>query len=180
MNFAMVRKSFLAFDKVSELDQMGILYQTESFLTACISLVHKLDKPWSRQWPSFTNTRKELIEMCSPIGHNSTKHFLCPIRSRLRLNFWKWSGDNRYPGALSPVMKTFVPPFLPTRLPLGLRGWMISRSLLCDAFLYEVEFSPVAICIFEFTRYKKGSVGLNDFYLMMQNVACSDYFLSSG
>ena len=35
----MVQKSALAFDKVSELDQMGILYQTESFLTACISLV---------------------------------------------------------------------------------------------------------------------------------------------
>ena len=45
MNFDMVQKSSLAFDKVSELDQMGILYQTESFLTACISLVHKLDKP---------------------------------------------------------------------------------------------------------------------------------------
>ena len=49
MNFDMVQKSSLAFDKVSELDQMGILYQTESFLTACISLVHKLDKPRSRQ-----------------------------------------------------------------------------------------------------------------------------------
>ena len=45
MNFDMVRKSSFAFDKVSELDQMEILYQTESFLTACISLVHKLDKP---------------------------------------------------------------------------------------------------------------------------------------
>ena len=45
MNFDMVQKSSLAFDKVSELDQMGILYQTESFLTTCISLVHKLDKP---------------------------------------------------------------------------------------------------------------------------------------
>ena len=31
--------------KVSELDEMGILYQTEGFLAACISLVHKLDKP---------------------------------------------------------------------------------------------------------------------------------------
>ena len=28
---------------------MGILYQTESFLTACISLVHEPDKPWSKQ-----------------------------------------------------------------------------------------------------------------------------------
>ena len=45
MNFDMVQKSSLAFDKVSELNQMGILYQTEGFLTACISLVHKLDKP---------------------------------------------------------------------------------------------------------------------------------------
>ena len=34
----------------------------------------------------------------------------------IRLNFWKWSGESRYPGALSSVMKTFVPPFLPTRL----------------------------------------------------------------
>ena len=45
MNFDMVQKSSLAFDKVSELVQLGILCQTESFLTACISLVHKLDKP---------------------------------------------------------------------------------------------------------------------------------------
>ena len=45
MNFDMVQKSSLAFDKVSELDEMGILYQTEGFLIACISLVHKLDKP---------------------------------------------------------------------------------------------------------------------------------------
>ena len=45
MNFDIVQKSSLAFDKVSELDQMRILYQTESFLTASISLVHKLDKP---------------------------------------------------------------------------------------------------------------------------------------
>ena len=45
MNFDMVQKSSLAFDKVSELDQMGILYQTVSFLTAYISLVPGLDKP---------------------------------------------------------------------------------------------------------------------------------------
>ena len=44
MNLDMVQKSSLAFDKVSELDQMGILYQTESFLTACIYLVHKQEK----------------------------------------------------------------------------------------------------------------------------------------
>ena len=37
-----LQKSSLGFDKVSELDQMGILYQTESFLTGCSSSVHKL------------------------------------------------------------------------------------------------------------------------------------------
>ena len=49
----------------------------------------------------------------------------------IRLNFWKWSGESRYPGALSPVMKTFVPPLLPTRpdrLPLGLRN-LVPRVL---------------------------------------------------
>ena len=38
MNFDMVQKSSLAFDNVSELDQTGILYQTESFLTRCAFL----------------------------------------------------------------------------------------------------------------------------------------------
>ena len=54
--------------------------------------------------------------------------FCAQSEAGMRLNFWKWSGESRYPGAFSPVMKTFVPPFLPTRLtapppPLGLRGW---------------------------------------------------------
>ena len=44
MNLDMDQKSLLAFDKVRELNQMMILHQTESFLTASISLVHKLDK----------------------------------------------------------------------------------------------------------------------------------------
>ena len=30
---------------------------------------------------------KRTQEMCSPIGHNNTKHFLCPIRSRHPLEF---------------------------------------------------------------------------------------------
>ena len=30
---------------------------------------------------------KRTQEMCSPIGHNNTKHFLCPIRSRHLLEF---------------------------------------------------------------------------------------------
>ena len=113
MNFAMVRKSFLAFDKVSELDQMGILYQTESFLTACMSLVHKLDKPWSRQWPSFTNTRKELIEMCSPIGHNSTKHFFVPNQEPAPLEFLEMVRWQSVPRGSFARNENFRPAFSP-------------------------------------------------------------------
>ena len=56
---------------------------------------------------------KRTQEMCSPIGQNNTKHFLCPSRSCIRLNFWKRSGESRYPGALSPVLENFRPAFSP-------------------------------------------------------------------
>ena len=42
-------KSVFSFRADSSLKSDGGLYQTESFLTACISLVHEPDKPWSRQ-----------------------------------------------------------------------------------------------------------------------------------
>ena len=31
----------------------------------------------------------------------------------IRLNFWKWSGESRYPGALSPLLENFLPAFSP-------------------------------------------------------------------
>ena len=31
----------------------------------------------------------------------------------IRLNFWKWSGESRYPGALSPLLENFRPAFSP-------------------------------------------------------------------
>ena len=104
---------------------MESLYQTESFLTACISLVHEPDKPWSSQYPSCTNSRKELRRCCSPIGHNNRKHFLCPIRSQHsldRLEMVRWESVTQ--GLFRLYLKTFVAPFLPPDwLPLGLRGW---------------------------------------------------------
>ena len=39
--------------------------------------------------------------------------FLCPIRSQHPLEFWKWSGESRYPGALSRVLENFPPAFSP-------------------------------------------------------------------
>ena len=95
---------------------MESLYQAESVLTACLSLVHEPDKPWSSQQPLCINSRKELRRCCSPIGHNNTKHFLCPIRSQHsldRLEMVRWES---VPGAFPPVLKTFVAPFLPAPL----------------------------------------------------------------
>ena len=34
----------------------------------------------------------------------------------VRLTVWKWSCESRYPGALPPVLETFVAPFLPAQL----------------------------------------------------------------
>ena len=114
----MVQKSSLAFDKVSELDQMGILYQTESFLPACISLVHKLQYT-SRDRDNSRHVRtheKNSLRCVHRLGTIIQSIFRAQSAAGIRLNFWKWCGESRYPGALSPVMKTFVPPFLPTRL----------------------------------------------------------------
>ena len=99
-----IGKASLVFGQTVFWNQMGILYQTESFLTACISLVHEPDKPWSKQKLSCTNSRKELRRNCSPIGHNNTKHFLCPIRSRHLLEFLemvRWESVPRGSSALT-------------------------------------------------------------------------------
>ena len=118
MNFDMVQKSSLAFVKVSELDQMGILYQTESFLPACISLVHKLQYT-SRDRDNSRHVRtheKNSLRCVRRLGTIIQSIFCAQSRAGIRLKFWKWSGESRYPAALSSVIKTFVPPFLPTRL----------------------------------------------------------------
>ena len=107
MNFDMVQKSSLAFVKVNELDQMGILYQTESFLTACIY----------RDNSRHVRTHEENLLRCvRRLGTIIQSIFCAQSGAGIRLNFWKWSVESRYPGALSPVIETFVPPFLPTRL----------------------------------------------------------------
>ena len=42
-----------------------------------------------------------------------TKHLLFPFRSRHPLEFWKWSGESRHPGAPLPVLKNSRPAFSP-------------------------------------------------------------------
>ena len=68
---------------------------------------------------------KRTQEMCLPIGHNNTKHFLCPIRSWHPLEFLEmvwWEsvprGSSAHTWNLSSRLFS-----RPDWLPLGLRGW---------------------------------------------------------
>ena len=59
---------------------------------------------------------KNLLRCVRRLGTIIQSIFCAQSGAGIRLNFWKWSVESRYPGALSPVIKTFVPSFLPTRL----------------------------------------------------------------
>ena len=78
---------------------------------------------------SCTNSRKELRRCCSPIGQNNTKHFLCPIRSQHSLDcleMVRWESVPR--GSSACVWKLSSRLFSRLDwLPLGLRGWSVSR-----------------------------------------------------
>ena len=81
----------------------------------------------SRDWDNSRCVRThELRRNCSLIGHNNTKHFLCPIRSRHPLEFLKiarWESVPR--GSFARTCKLSSRLFSPPDwLSLGLRGWM--------------------------------------------------------
>ena len=65
-------------------------------------------------------TPKELRRNCSPIGHNNTKHFLCPIRSQHPLEFLeiaRWESVPRGSFARTWKLSSRLFPFLPTDCP---------------------------------------------------------------
>ena len=119
-------KSVFSFRPYSILKLDGDLYQTQSFLTACNFLwcitQTSRDRDNSRR---VRNTRKEPRRNCSPIGHNNTKHFLCPIRSRHPLEFLetvRWESVPR--SSIACTWKLSSRLFSrPDWLPMGLRGW---------------------------------------------------------
>ena len=131
-------KSVFSFRPYSILKLDGDLYQTQSFLTACNFLwcitQTSRDRDNSRR---VRNTRKEPRRNCSPIGHNNTKHFLCPIRSRHPLEFLemvRWESVPR--GSIACTWKLSSRLFSrPDWLPLGLRGCTI-RSKVSGVPLY--------------------------------------------
>ena len=107
---------------------MGILYQKEkvSWLHAflwCLSET-SCDQDNSCR---VHYSRKELRRNCLLIGHNNTKHFWCPIRSRHRLEFLeivRWASVPR--GSFAHTWKFWSCLFSwPEWLPLGPRGWSI-------------------------------------------------------
>ena len=86
---------------------------------------------WTRQAVIETiavvyDSRKELRRNYSPIGHNNTRHFLCPIRSRHPLEFLEIVR-----GSFARTWKLSSHLFSrPDRLPLGLRGCNINILIL--------------------------------------------------
>ena len=99
---------------------MGILNQTESFLTACSSLVTvwcmiqtSRDRNNSRRVRTHEKNSGETVRRLGTIIQSI---FCAQSGTGIPLNFWKWLGESRYPGAFSPLLETFVVPFLPTRL----------------------------------------------------------------
>ena len=79
--------------------------------------------------------------MCSPIGHNNTKHFLCPIRSRHLLEFLeivRWESVSRISSALTWKLSCRL--FSrPDWLPLGLRGWCMVETIEIILILYTAR-----------------------------------------
>ena len=42
-----------------------------------------------------------------PIGQNNTKDFSAQSGASIRRAVWKWSGETRFPGALSALLENF-------------------------------------------------------------------------
>ena len=123
-------KASLVFGQTVFWNQMGILYQNWKF-PDCRHFFGTRDRQAVIETITvvYENT-KRTQEMCSPIRHNNTKHFLCPIRSRHPLEFLemvRWESVPR--GSFALTWKLSSRLFSrPDWLPLGLRGcnyvWM--------------------------------------------------------
>ena len=119
------------------------------------------DTLWSVKNRKFSGQiEEELRRNCSPIGHNNTNHFVCPIRSRHPLEFFGNSPVRvGTQGLFRPYLKTLVPPFLPTRLTAPGSPRMVWAGLNVKGLLLR----PTEWCIWHLNpilsmfllRYKK-------------------------
>ena len=92
---------------------MGSLYQTERFLTACISLVRSQtsrDRVNSRR---VRTHEKQSGDAVRRLGIILQSIFCAQSGASIRLTIWKWSGESQYPGTLPLVLETFRRAFSP-------------------------------------------------------------------
>ena len=70
---------------------------------------------WARQVNSHhvRTHKKNSGDAVRRLGTIIQSIFCAQSGAGIRLNFWKWSGESRYPGALSPVLENFRPAFSP-------------------------------------------------------------------
>ena len=86
--------------------------------------------------------------MFSPIGHNNTKHFLCPIRSRHPLEFLelaRWESVPRGSFALTWKLSSRLSS-RPDWLPLGLRGWRMIVWSGWDSSIWKKLLKKISDC----------------------------------
>ena len=106
-------KASLVFWQTVFWNQMGILYQTEiSWLRAFLWRMSQTsrDQDNSRRVRTHEKNSGGTVRRLGTIIQSI---FCCQSGAGIRLNFWKWSGESRYPGALPPVFENFRPAFSP-------------------------------------------------------------------
>ena len=118
---------------------------------------------WSL-WKYSRLVRKiKLRRDCLPIGHNNTKHFLCPIRSRHPLEFLeivRWESVPR--GSFARTWKLSSRLFSrPDWLPLGLRRWKRVKVRLPFRVMTRcVQDRNRTLCIEVNTTFERPSVNM--------------------
>ena len=85
---------------------MGSLYQTESFVTACISLVRSQTNRDGVNSRRVRNHEKKSGVAVRRLGTILQSIFCVQSRASIRLAVWKWSGENF-------VLQTFRRAFSP-------------------------------------------------------------------
>ena len=78
---------------------------------------HKLGERTGQVWRDNSRRvrthEKNSGEAVRRLGTIIQSIFCAQSGAGIRLNFWKWSGESRYPGALPPLLENFRPAFSP-------------------------------------------------------------------
>ena len=111
--FYLKNLKFTCLVKTTSILKCSVYCQTERFLTACISLLHEPDKPWSSQSRLVRTHEKNSGDAVRRLDTIIQSIFCAQSGASNRLTVWKWSGESRYPGAFPPVLENFCRAFSP-------------------------------------------------------------------